>query len=158
MEDVSGTSVIVMRGQDGEIRAFYNVRIHRGHELLEGKGCAKKMTCPYHAWTYDTTGQLRAAPNATSFTGFDKAQHRLRQVRVEVFFGLVLVNLDAEAMPFVELAAEAVPEIRDYAPNHESYHRAALTGRLASANWKVVAENFNECYCPSSGFLGQMVV
>ena len=146
VEDVSGTSVIVMRGQDAEIRAFYNVCVHRGHELLEGKGCAKKMTCPYHAWTYDTTGQLRAAPNAANFPGFDKSQHRLRQVRVEVFFGLVLVNLDAEAASFAELAAEAIPEIQDYAPNLASYHRAARTERLASANWKVVAENFNECY------------
>lgn len=146
VEDVSGTSVIVMRGQDGEIRAFYNVCVHRGHELLEGKGCARKMTCPYHAWTYDTTGQLRAAPNAANFPGFDTSQHRLRQVRVELFFGLVLVNLDADAPSFASLAAEAIPEIQDYAPNLANYHRAARTERLASANWKVVAENFNECY------------
>ncbi len=146
VEEVGGTSVIVMRGQDAVIRAFYNVCIHRGHELLQGKGCAKKMTCPYHAWTYDTTGALRALPNEAGFPGFDKQNYRLRAVRVEVFFGLILVNLDDAAKSFAELAAEAVPEIADYAPNLDRYMRAARTERLAAANWKVVAENFNECY------------
>ncbi len=146
VEDISGISVIVIRGQNCEIRAFYNVCVHRGHELLNGKGCAKKMTCPYHAWTYDTTGQLRAAPNATAFPGFDKSQYKLRPVRIEVFFGLILVNLDADARPMAELAQEALGEISDYAPNLPTYQRADRTERLASANWKVVAENFNECY------------
>ncbi|MTH98534.1 aromatic ring-hydroxylating dioxygenase subunit alpha [Roseibium sp. RKSG952] len=146
VEDISGVSVIVIRGQDGKIRAFYNVCVHRGHELLNGKGCTKKMTCPYHAWTYDTTGQLRAAPNATAFPGFDKSQYKLRPVRVEMFFGLILVNLDPEARPMADLAQSALSEISDYAPNLASYKRADRTERLAQANWKVVAENFNECY------------
>ena len=146
VEDFSGTSVIVIRGQDGVIRAFYNVCVHRGHELLSGKGCAKKMTCPYHAWTYDTTGKLRAAPNATAFPGFDKSHFKLRPVRVEQFFGLILVNLDPDARPMAELSKEAVSEISEYAPNLAKYKRADKTERLAKANWKVVAENFNECY------------
>ncbi len=146
VEDVSGVSVIIIRGQDGAVRAFYNVCVHRGHELLNGKGCTKKMTCPYHAWTYDTTGQLRAAPNATAFPGFDKSQYRLRPVQVDLFFGLVLVNLDPDARGLTEQAGSALREISDYAPNLASYKRADRTERLARANWKVVAENFNECY------------
>lgn len=146
VEDISGSSVIVMRGQDGEIRAFHNVCAHRGHELLQGEGCAKKLTCPYHAWTYDTTGKLRAAPNSGNFPGFDKDKYPLKQVRLEIFMGLILVNLDPQARPFTQIAASAIPEIQDYAPNLASYHRAARTERLANANWKVVAENFNECY------------
>lgn len=146
VEDISGISIIVMRGQDSLIRAFYNVCIHRGHELLDGKGCVKKLTCAYHAWTYDTTGQLRAAPNSTNFPEFDVQDYKLRQVRVEVCFGLIMVNIDADARPFSEIAAEAIPEIAQYAPNLPHYHRAARTERLAMANWKVVAENFNECY------------
>jgi len=146
VEDISGVSVIVMRGHDGLIRAYYNLCVHRGHELLRGKGCAKRMTCPYHAWTYDTTGQLRAAPNSTNFPNFDLSRYRLRQVQVEICFGLIVVNLDAHARPFREIAAEALLEIAEYAPNLQHYHRAARTERLAAANWKVVAENFNECY------------
>ncbi len=146
VEDISGVSVIVIRGQDGDIRAFYNVCVHRGHELLNGKGCTKKMTCPYHAWTYDTTGQLRAAPNATAFPGFDKNRYKLRPVQVELFFGLILLNLDPDARPMAELAESAFGEIAEYAPNLPNYKRADRTERLASANWKVVAENFNECY------------
>ncbi|MCG7518480.1 aromatic ring-hydroxylating dioxygenase subunit alpha [Ruegeria sp. Ofav3-42] len=146
VEEIDGISVIVIRGQDGEIRAFYNVCVHRGHELLQGSGCTKKMTCPYHAWTYDTTGQLRAAPNAASFPGFEKEKYKLRSVRVELFFGLILVNLDDAAQPLASLAESALPEISEYAPNLPHYRRADRTDRLAQANWKVVAENFNECY------------
>ncbi len=146
VDDISGSSVIVMRGTDGTLRGFYNVCAHRGHELLAGEGCVKKLTCAYHAWTYDTLGQLRALPNEAAFPGLDKSRHSLRQIRLEVFFGLILVNLDPEARPFAETVADALPEITDYAPNLASYHRAARTERLAAANWKVVAENFNECY------------
>ena len=146
VEDISGMSVIVMRGQDMQIRAFHNVCAHRGHELLQGKGCVRRISCPYHAWTYDTAGQLRALPNEANFPGFDKGRYRLKPVRVEEFLGLILVNLDPEARSFGDLIAEAVPEIKEYAPNLGRYRRAERTERLAAANWKVVAENFNECY------------
>ena len=146
VEDISGSSVIVMRGQDNKIRAFHNVCAHRGHELLQGEGCTKKLTCPYHAWTYDTTGALRAAPNSGNFPGFDKEKYPLKQVRLEVFFGLLLINLDQNARPFADITKTALSEILEYAPNLGRYHRAARTEREASANWKIVAENFNECY------------
>ena len=146
VEDISGSSVIVMRGSDGALRAFHNVCAHRGHELLTGEGCVRKLTCPYHAWTYDTLGQLRALPNEANFQGLDKSRYPLRQVRLEQFFGLILVNLDLAARPFADTVADAIPEIAAYAPNLATYHRAARTERLAAANWKVVAENFNECY------------
>ena len=146
VDGINGSSVIVMRGADGALRGFYNVCAHRGHELLTGEGCVKKLTCPYHAWTYDTLGQLRALPNEANFPGLDKSRYSLRQIRLEVFFGLILVNLDPDARAFAETVAEAIPEISAYAPNLATYHRAARTERLAAANWKVVAENFNECY------------
>ena len=56
--DISGKSIGVLRGKDDIVRGFYNVCIHRGHELLTGKGCVNHIICPYHAWMYDTTGQL----------------------------------------------------------------------------------------------------
>ncbi len=144
--DIAGSSVLVLRGQDDVLRGFFNVCVHRGHELAEGAGCVKRLTCPYHAWTYDTTGQLRAAPNAQGFPGFDLSAHRLKPVRLEVFHGLILVNLDEAAAPFWAGAEEASAEIASYAPNLSSYVHAARTERMAAANWKVVAENFNECY------------
>ena len=144
--DIVGASILVICGQDGEVRAFYNVCVHRGHELVTGAGCVKRLTCPYHAWTYDTTGQLRAAPNGAGFPGFDPAAYRLKDVRIEIFHGLILVNLDPEAAQFWPGAEEATAEIADYAPNLGRYVHAARTERRAAANWKVVAENFNECY------------
>lgn len=117
VEDISGMSVIVMRGQDMQIHAFHNVCPHRAHELLQGKGCARRVTCPYHAWTNDTAGQLRAPPNETNFPGFDKGLYRLKPVRAEEFLGLILVNLDPETRCFADLIVEAVPEIMEYAAN-----------------------------------------
>ena len=143
VDDISGCSVIVMRGTDGVLRGFYNVCAHRGHELLTGQGCVKKLTCPYHAWTYDTCGHLRALPNEANVPGLDTSRHALRQIRLEVVFGLILVNLDPDAQPLADTVA--IPEISAYAPKLATYHRAARTERLAAANWKVVAENFNEC-------------
>ena len=144
--EFSGTSIIVMRGQDNEIRAFYNVCIHRGHELLAGAGCVKKMTCPYHAWTYDTAGQLRAAPNAKNFPDFDVSKYSLNQVQLEVFHGLILINLDKTAPSFLGTVQSVSSEIAEYAPSLDIYVRADRTERLSAANWKIVAENFNECY------------
>ena len=63
--------VFVIRDQDGELRAFYNVCRHRGHKLLEGSGNRKTIVCPYHAWSYALNGHLRAAPNAHNVAGFD---------------------------------------------------------------------------------------
>lgn len=146
--DATGRPLLITRDTDGAAHVFLNVCRHRGTRLIEGQDtvCARRMTCPYHAWTYDTTGQLRAAPNSTNFPNFDLSRYRLRQVQVEICFGLIVVNLDAHARPFREIAAEALLEIAEYAPNLQHYHRAARTERLAAANWKVVAENFNECY------------
>ena len=88
---------MVMRGQDGELRAFYNVCSHRAHELLKGCGKAKLITCPYHAWTYHTDGELRSAVGQKRVAGFQAEEFELKQVRIEEYAGFVFVNLDPEA-------------------------------------------------------------
>ncbi len=150
---VSGEAVVVVRGDDGTIRAFYNVCAHRGHELVTERrddgldvGTCRRFTCPYHAWSYRTDGSLAGAPNAAAFPGFDAATVNLAPVRVEVFHGLLLVNLAADAVPFHLVAGSASEQIARYAPGLADAHHVARTERRAAANWKVVAENFNECY------------
>ncbi|MEN8710523.1 MAG: Rieske (2Fe-2S) protein, partial [Paracoccaceae bacterium] len=87
-------SLFSIKGRDGTIRTFYNVCQHRAHQLVSGEGSTRVVVCPYHAWTYELTGKLRAAPNSKSVPGFDASQVCLTEIRTEVFLGFVFVNLD----------------------------------------------------------------
>ena len=146
---IEGQSVVALRNNDGQLAAFYNVCKHRGHELLFGTGNVKRVTCPYHAWTYDLDGALVTAPRSEHLENFDQKSICLDRVRVEVFCHLVFVNLDTDAEPLAQQSGELGKEIMQYAPDLASLtfaHR--LTYRI-KANWKSVVDNFLECYhCP----------
>lgn len=86
--EVIGESIIVVRGRDSVLRAFYNVCPHRGHQLLSGSGKAKNViTCPYHAWTFKLDGELAHARNCDNVVNFDKENSTLVQLRVEEYAG-----------------------------------------------------------------------
>ena len=90
--DVVGEQpVLVVKGQDGAIRAFYNVCQHRGHELLKGAGKlkTKAMACPYHAWLYRLDGTLAAAPMTEHLKNFDKSQYGLKEIAIGVAAGVI---------------------------------------------------------------------
>ncbi len=139
-------NVFVARGRDGELRAFFNVCAHRGHELLEGTGRKNVITCPYHAWAFDFDGRLVNARNSENVAGFNKCDFSLKPVRVEVFCGLVLVNLDPDAVPFAEQMAGLEEEIRSYLPRADDLAFAQRDTYHVEANWKVLVDNFLECY------------
>ena len=139
-------NVLVARGRDGELRAFFNVCPHRGHELLSGSGKKNVITCPYHAWAFDFDGQLENARNSENVAGFDKADFSLKPVRVEVFCGLVLVNLDPDARPFTEEMDGLEDEIRQYLPRFDDLAFAQRDTYHVDANWKILIDNFLECY------------
>jgi glycine betaine catabolism A len=146
VRSVGDESVVVMRGRDGQVRAFFNVCRHRGSRLLgerEGKGL-KAITCPYHAWTYTTEGRLLAAPHTKSLVDFSKEDYGLYPARSDSWGGFVWVNLDAEAAPlrsalsgFVE-KFERFP-LADLRPGDRR-------GYTVAANWKTIVENYSECY------------
>ena len=146
---VAGHPVAITRAADGELNAFYNVCRHRAHQLLEGAGTTRRIVCPYHAWSYDLTGQLLGAPLTQDLIDFDVADICLHGVRVEEFAGFVYVNLDAEAVPLIEQSGTLIEELARVAPDIERLtfaHR--LTYEIAS-DWKNVVDNFLECYhCP----------
>lgn len=138
--------VVIVRDRGGEVRAFYNVCQHRGHELVQGSGSMRLFVCPYHAWSYELDGRLRRAPNTDDLPDFDRCAFSLKPVRVEVFCGFVFVNLDPDAVAFGEQAAGLEQEIRTYAPEVDRMVFAKrLTYDIAS-NWKILADNFLECY------------
>ncbi len=147
--DFCDESLLVVRGQDGELRGFYNVCQHRGHRLIEarrGNLEAAAVICPYHAWTYDLDGRLRAAPNCDKVAGFDKRRVRLSDVRVEEFGGFVWANCDLEADPVETFAPGLDDSLRRYVPDlDEAIFFDGDFTRLP-CNWKAVADNSLDTY------------
>ena len=139
-------NVFVARSRTGELNAFYNVCPHRGHELVSGTGRKNIITCPYHAWAFDFDGTLKAARNTENVQGFRKEEFSLKPVKVEVFCGLVLVNLDAQAAPFADQMGELEKEIRHFVPSVDDLQFAQRDSYEVEANWKVLVDNFLECY------------
>lgn len=147
--DVQGQSIFACRDGSGELRAFYNVCKHRGHELLFGEGVAKSIICPYHAWVYSLGGQLINVRREEYIENFDKKDVCLDAVRVEVFCHLVFINLDPQATPLAEQSGELANEIMSYAPDLAGLTFAHRLTYNIKANWKSVVDNFLECYhCP----------
>jgi phenylpropionate dioxygenase-like ring-hydroxylating dioxygenase large terminal subunit len=137
-------NVIVLRDRDRAVRAFYNVCRHRGSLIcLESSGHVKALTCPYHAWTYDLTGRLIGASSMPP--DFDKHAHSLRPVHVQVESGLIFVNLaDGSPPSFETFFARHRPFL---APHDFGSAKVAIQRHYPTqANWKLVVENFLECY------------
>ena len=146
---VAGQPVCVLRDMQGNLRGFYNVCKHRAHQLLRGEGQTRSIMCPYHAWTYDLTGQLRGAPNINHVKDFDVGEICLDRVRVEEFCGFVFVNLDPDAAPLAEASGDLSKEITHWAPDIEHLTFARRLTYDIKSNWKNVVDNFLECYhCP----------
>ncbi len=146
-------NIALIKGKDDRIRAFYNVCSHRAHQLLQGEGTvkAKTVTCPYHAWAYHLDGQVRSARGSEKVAGFVADEFCLRQVRVEEFYNFVFVNLDPDAASLTSTTGDLEAQIRSYVPGLDTLTKADECSFELEANWKVVVENFNECYhCPGA--------
>jgi glycine betaine catabolism A len=145
-----GTSVLVVRDSDGTLRAFHNVCRHRGHELLPAGGSARThaVRCPYHGWTYRLDGTLRTAPRFDDVPDFDAATHGLVPVGVADWHGWLFVNLSGDAPPFDRHVGDLDGIVAPYAPGRLVV--GAATTYEVRANWKLLHENYHECYhCPS---------
>ena len=143
---VGNQNILVIRGQDGALRAFHNVCSHRAHELLKGCGKANLITCPYHAWTYHTDGKLRSAVGQKKVANFEAKEFALKPVQVEVLAGFVYVNLDPDA-PSLKSQSECLEdELRKFCPEIEDLKLAKRISYTLKANWKNVVDNYLECY------------
>jgi glycine betaine catabolism A len=146
--NVAGESVVVVRGEDGGLRSFYNVCRHRGSRLVppeEGIGCFNgTIKCPYHAWTYGLDGALRSAPFLPDLRNY-RAALSLHPVDVDTWGGFVFVRLDPGAGPPLAAALGAMPG-RVAAYELAGLRTGARLRYEVAANWKVVLENYNECY------------
>ena len=138
-------SLFVLRGNDGVVRAFFNVCQHRAHELLKGKGNVKSViVCPYHAWSYELDGSLRGARATRHLPAFDPAEYGLAPVRMERHLGFLFVNVDGSAPSLGDLAggmfadmARDMPWLNEVRFNAD-YSLNGQQGTLLEANWKVM--------------------
>lgn len=144
--DMAGESLFCIKGRDGEIRTFYNVCQHRAHQLVSGQGQTRVVVCPYHAWTYELTGELRAGPNIKAVEGFDKSSICLTSVRTEVFLGFIFVNLDNDAQPMDDWFPNVRTELESYIPHWDTLAPLEWVEIPENCNWKVSVENYSECY------------
>ena len=138
-------SVLVVRGDDGMLRAFQNACRHRGNAICRGSGSgAKELRCPYHRWSWDLRGRLRGMPSRHYFGELRMEELPLLAARVGVWGRLVFVSLDPDAMPLEDFL-EGVPEDAAWARLDE-FRCIATTRTPLDANWKVVADGFSETY------------
>jgi glycine betaine catabolism A len=145
---VGRESVLIVRDRESRLRAFYNVCRHRGTRLCdEAAGSLKAIRCPYHAWTYGLDGRLAAAPNMKGGDGFLKEEFSLYPVALEVWRGFVFINLDPGCGP-LSGSLEGMPERVQRYPL-EGLRIASHAVHEVEANWKILIENYQECYhCP----------
>jgi Rieske 2Fe-2S family protein len=142
--DIGCENLIIVRDKAQQVRGFYNVCRHRGSRVcLQPHGHVGSFVCPYHAWSYDLDGRLRGA--AAMPEGFDKSAHGLKPVHIRTLAGFIFVNLSAAALPDFEHFAD---RFRPYLAPHgfESAKVAVRVSYPTEANWKLVVENFKECY------------
>ena len=149
--ELAGESLFCIMGKDGEIRTFYNVCQHRAHQLVKGSGQTRVVVCPYHSWTYELTGHLRAGPNINAVKGFDKSSICLTGVKTEIFLGFIFVNLDQNAKPMDEWFPNVRNELEAFVPHWQELVPLEWVEIPENCNWKVSVENYSECYhCPTN--------
>lgn len=138
----------VIRGTNGKLHAYYNVCMHRGHILLEGRGNKRMFTCAFHGWMYDTEGQLRHAANSENVSGFKCEDFALTKIQVEEFANMAFVNLDPNASSLNALAGGLIAEFKAAIPNFDKLVRVREDKFELEANWKFILDGL-ECYhCP----------
>ncbi len=145
--ELPGESILVTRTREGRLRAHYNVCRHRGARLCAADAVTAAIRCPYHAWTYGLDGRLLGAPFLNQDPSLREEDFSLHPVGIDVWGGFVFLNLwpaGPAARDFPLHIGPAAERVRRYPL--DSLVTGARLEYDVRANWKVVAENYNECY------------
>lgn len=143
------STVLLVRDASGELRGFENACRHRGHELLPCGGSSRQraIVCPYHAWTYELDGSLRGAPSFAKSSDFDRSRYALNAIPVVDWHGWVFVDPSGSGGSFAEYVGELETVVSRYEAGQ--LVTAETHSYDVAANWKVIVENYQECYhCP----------
>ncbi|MET0660545.1 MAG: aromatic ring-hydroxylating dioxygenase subunit alpha [Steroidobacteraceae bacterium] len=140
-----GEPILLVRGKDKQIRAFFNTCRHRGASVAKCEaGRAPTLVCQYHHWTYDLTGHLVFVPSEQDFPGLDKSKRALAPVRCELWGNLIFVNLNPDAGPLLSYVAPLLPDFSDFDLDEVKLIKK-VTHEL-KCNWKVLVDAFQENY------------
>jgi phenylpropionate dioxygenase-like ring-hydroxylating dioxygenase large terminal subunit len=142
--DFVGVPIIIMRDREGRLNAYANTCRHRGAKLVEGQGNARVLVCPYHGWSYDTSGRLIAAPEMQATQGFDRDCFGLKRIRLETWEGFVFISFNPHVESLMEYLGNLPSTLASY-----RFGDMKQTGRVEyelECNWKIYAENAMEAY------------
>lgn len=144
--DAAGASVLLVRGKDGEIRAFHNICSHRQARLVwEERGNAPRFSCRYHGWGFDLAGQLKNIPDGGSFFDLDLPSCALAKVHVDIWRGFIFVNFaEAPESSLADYMAPIAAKLADH-PLENCTSHVALSAEV-DVNWKAMLDNFQETY------------
>ncbi len=143
--DIANTPVLMVRGDDGEVRAFHNACRHRGAPVVAHQcGQARMLSCQYHSWTYDLQGDLQRVPDERDFVGLDKSTRGLPPIRCERWGGWYFVNFDTEAITLLDWLAPLPTLLADVARSPLRVFDSKSV--VLPCNWKILAEAFLEVY------------
>ena len=143
--DRSGAPIVIVRGDDGEIRAFYNSCRHRGAAVArDACGTARRLTCQYHSWSYDLRGELKAVPDKRNFVDIDPDALGLVPVRCETVDGWIFVNEAGDATSLVDHLGPLVEQMREV--NGPGLRTLGRQTHRVAANWKAMVDAFLEVY------------
>lgn len=145
VQEVAGESLIIVRDKNSTLHGFYNVCRHRGTWICEeAEGSCAVLQCPYHAWTYALDGRLLGAPSMNAVPGFQPEAYALHPVKLELWEGLIFVSLADSPPPLAEVFAPLAKKFAHW--NLPTLRSARRIVYEVAANWKLIFENYSECY------------
>lgn len=145
--ELMGEQIVVIRTEENELRAFYNICTHRGAKLLDGKGhCQKSIICPYHSWAFDLKGHLIAIHRAKFFSNLDKSEAGLTPVNLASWRGLLFIKLENGGDDLITYLAGFADHLAKYQHPWEELQEIDRWSYNEPVNWKFFIENYSESY------------
>jgi phenylpropionate dioxygenase-like ring-hydroxylating dioxygenase large terminal subunit len=141
-----GENLFIIRTEANTLKAFHNVCTHRGAKILEGKGNCNKIRCPYHAWIFDLSGQLKGMHRSQHFSMLDKSTASLAAITLESWRGLIFINLDPACESLMDYLAGFPAHLEEYEHNWEDLREIDRWSYDEPVNWKFFIENYSEYY------------
>ncbi|MGJ3246084.1 MAG: aromatic ring-hydroxylating oxygenase subunit alpha [Elainellaceae cyanobacterium] len=142
--EIAEQPLIILKTQTGELRGFFNICPHRAGPVASGSGTCRRLTCLYHAWSFDLEGNLRGLPDMDAAENFDLEQHALTPIQVDHWGPFIFVNLDPEAAPLLAQLGELPDLFKNY--RFDSWARVHSVDYWTDTNWKLYVENNVESY------------
>ena len=148
--DFAGEKLLIVRGEENQFYGYFNVCRHRGYPVCEAEtGTARAFVCPYHMWRYELHGSLKSVPKLRDGEFFDYQDYRLEKINVATWHGMIFFHIGADPALLSTVLSGFDSDVAYF--EIEGTHLAHEVKLDLEANWKVSAENFNECYhCPGS--------